>query len=499
MIASETQPGLSRGGEKAAPSSAASSRYRTALLLFLLGAFLLTPIWLVDYPPLVDYPNLLARTFVLAHLEDPTFHFNRLYGVEWDVYPYLAFDLTLLGLQQFLPVETAGRLFLSLCVLAVPAAAWFFLRQANPGEDALAFWSLLISYNTFFLFGFLNWHLSLALCFLALGLWLRYLARPGLALWLLLLAVVTALYFTHLFGFGVAGLAMTTYGFLSRRTAREILSTWLLFLPGAVFYLHLTVGADGRWGILFSPLWEKLIGLSAVLRGYSTPLDLFSLLVLAGCFLGAWWRNPDFRWNLRWLGVATGLFALYWVFPGTYGAGADADKRLLPFLFVMALPCVKVGHRGRWLAAVALALFLVRTVNVADNFISARPQLAGLARSFSVTSPHARVLPMVELGPSRHIRRTYVHFWAYGVIQRGWLSPYLFASEGAQAFRIRAQIYSPPGFSSIYRQAPDWSRIQSEYEYVWVYDVPLLAPYLAALGDVVFEEGKLQVIRVKRP
>src|SRR6516164_8546901 len=146
------------------------------LLLLLIAVGLLAPIWTVRYPPLVDYPNHLASAFVLAHLNDPAFHFSQFYASDWNTYPYLAMDLILVGLQHLMPIDWAGRVLLSLSILAVPAAAWFFVRQANPEEESLAFWSLLISNNVFFfLYGFLNMQLSLALCLLLVGLWLHWL------------------------------------------------------------------------------------------------------------------------------------------------------------------------------------------------------------------------------------------------------------------------------------------------------------------------------------
>ena len=99
---------------------------------------LLAPIWSVAFPPLLDYPNHLARSFVLAHLHDPAFTFSRFFRADWGAYPYLGMDASLAVLGRLFPIETAGRVFLSLCALALPAAAWFFLRQVNPGEDATA-------------------------------------------------------------------------------------------------------------------------------------------------------------------------------------------------------------------------------------------------------------------------------------------------------------------------------------------------------------------------
>src|SRR5712664_1152265 len=150
----------------------------------ILAAALLVPIWSAAFPPLLDYPNHLARSFVLAHINDPAFSFQRFYRSDWGAYPYLGMDASLAVLGRLFPIETAGRVYLSLCALALPAAAWFFIRQAQPESEAAALWSLLIAYNVFFLEGFLNFDLSVAMGFLSLGLWLRWLAQPGTGRWI---------------------------------------------------------------------------------------------------------------------------------------------------------------------------------------------------------------------------------------------------------------------------------------------------------------------------
>src|ERR1700693_3274528 len=93
----------------------------TSLWLLLIAGGLLAPIWTVRYPLVVDYPNHLASAFVLAHLKDATFRFSQFYAADWNAYPYLTMDVILVGLQRFMPIEVAGRVLLSLCVLAVPA------------------------------------------------------------------------------------------------------------------------------------------------------------------------------------------------------------------------------------------------------------------------------------------------------------------------------------------------------------------------------------------
>ena len=203
--------------------------------VLILAAMLLAPVWIAAFPPLLDYPNHLARAFVLSHLHDSHFTFQQFYRADWGAYPYLGMDASLAVLARLFAIETAGRVYLGLCVLALPAAAWFFLRQAQPGEEATSLWALLVAYNVFFLEGFLNFDLSLAVGFVALGLWLRWMAKPSGGRWVAALAAFIALYFTHLLGFGIAGLIVVAYLALSRLPIRDWLWSAALAVPGVGF------------------------------------------------------------------------------------------------------------------------------------------------------------------------------------------------------------------------------------------------------------------------
>ncbi len=469
-------------------------------LLVLIGGVLLAPVWIVRYPPLVDYPNNLARVFVLGHMNDPRFDFRQFYAANWGIYPYLMVDLALVRLQWFMPVELAGRLMLSLCLLAVPLAAWFFVRAANPGNDALAFWSLLIAYNYFFFYGFLNMQLSIAVCLLVVALWLRYLARPSGGFWLLLLLFTTALYLTHLFGFGVAGLLVGGYSLSRRLRMREIVLSWTLFVPGVCFYLLSRFRAGVSGIFVFRHFADKFTALSPFMKGYSPRLDVLTLLALAACAVGAWWRNPEFRWNHPWPILADGLFGMYWVFPESYWVGWPVDQRLLPFVFLLLLVVAKVGRRARVLAIVGMILFVARTANVAYHFVSEQPELAGLERSFSIIPANARVLPVVEAKDDESFLRPYPHFWAYGVIEKGWFSPYLFTVKGVYSLRIVYKAYAPEGFWDLdYEESPDWEDVQRDYDYVWAYNVQRFSSHLSEIGELIYETGDLQLFRIRKP
>jgi hypothetical protein len=485
------------GGLPTEPAPAVGNILRLVAVL-ILAAALLVPIWSAAFPPLLDYPNHLARSFVLAHLNDPAFAFSRFYRADWGAYPYLGMDASLAFLGRLFPIETAGRVFLSLCALALPAAAWFFLHQVNPGDDATALWTLPIACNVFFLEGFLNFDLSLAVGFFALGLWLRWLAKHSIARWVAALATFTALYFAHLLGFGIAGLVLVAYLAFDCRPLRDWIWSGALALPGMAFYLHSSRVGLSLQNIAFHGFGDKLDSLGMILHGYSLALDLISLIALAVWFLAAWWRNPEFHWNSRWLGVAAFLFVLFWAIPWMWGEGSDLDIRVLPLLFVVILATARVGRRAKWLAAIPLLLFAVRAVNMTQHFAAPQTELDGLARSFDAVPRGALVLPIVE-GDQDPIERPFTHFWAYGVIRRGWFSPYLMDTAGETPMRIIHDSYTPDGFwFHVYDEPPDWKQVQSDYEYVWAYDVPRFSGALAGIGDRIFSFGALEVYRIRK-
>jgi hypothetical protein len=494
-FAHESPPGLRGAIPTPASQQRLGSWMRLALILAIAGA-LLAPIWTVRYVPLVDYPNHLASAFVLAHLKDPSYHFSQFYSSDWNTYPYLMMDWILVSLERFLPIDLVGRLLLSLCVLGLPAAAWFFVRHANPGEDGLALWSLVITENLyFFLYGFLNMQLSLALCLVVLGLWLRYLERPCLASWFVLLFLTTALYFTHLMGFGVAGIVMTAYALFAGKRLREILLSWALFIPGIVFVLHSHARPEPAWAVLSRGFGAKVAGLLVAVLGWSPALDFLTLAALVGALAFAWAGNPQFVWNRRWLGVLACLFVLYWIFPAGYGAGMNADRRLLPFLFVLGLATARVGSRRRQLAVIAILLFALRAGALEHHFVSLQPHLEQMSRSFSVIPQDARVLPLVPWAQGKPIVER--HFWAYGVIERGWFSPCLFHDPGVQPFQLKLDTYNPYQPASCGDlKSVDWERVRTDYQYAWAYDVPQYSAALSAIGTPIFEEARLRVYRL---
>jgi hypothetical protein len=454
-------------------------------------------VWSVRHLPLVDYSNHLARAFILAHPDDATL--ARYYAPDWSPNPYLLMDSVLVALQYVMPVDAAGRVLLSISLLALPLCVWFFLRQASPGHDSVALWSLLLCQNFFFLTGLVNLQLGIALCFLVLGLWLRWLERITLGGWLLLALLSTLLYFTHLMGFAVAALITTLLTLRTRRNRFVLYATWAMFAPGALLLIFWRAGS-GSLDVVFRGLGSKPLVPLIAIETYSQTLDYVTFAVVVAAIVAARWRNPEFRWNPQWLEVCLLLYLLYWILPFGVSKATYVYLRLAPFWWVAGLAAARIGRRAWMLAPVALLLFAVRTADLVRNFSVRQPELESFARSFQVTTDGARVLPLVEWkGERKQVELHYSHFWAGGVIEKRWFTPYLFHDPGVHPLRIVHRAYAPAVreyLPAVYRQAPEWPRIQQDYDFVWAYNVPAFHSELARIGALVFEEGDLRVYRL---
>ncbi len=448
---------------------------------------------------MLDYPNHLARNFVLAHVHDPAYRFGDWYRADWGPFPYLGMDLILVSLQHLVAVKVAGKIFLSLCLLAVPLSVWWLVRTANPGNDALAFWGLLLAYGNFFLNGFINYQLGLAFCFVTITLWLRYLDRASLRRWLLVLAAATATYFAHLVAFILAGFVIFVYTLAEKRRWRAQLLASAPFVPGVVIYVLSGIARQSSYAgeLYFRDWWpEKFFdGLGAYTHGYSGTLDTIVLWATLAAIILAFVRNPAFRLRRSWVVVFVAILALYCALPDEIGESWDIDIRVIPVVFVVLLLVAQVGRRHRILGAIGLLLVLARLGDTAYNFSAKQPELARLDAVIQSIPRDSTVLPLInEHDEEDFLERPWVHFWAYAVIERGTRAPYLFDLPGQTTLRIVPRAYIPA--RPLADNEIDFDRVRRDYDFVWLYDLPQYAPELAARGQVSHRTGDLTLYRM---
>ncbi len=128
-------------------------------------AILLAPLAVVDVPPLLDYPNHLARAVVLAFGDsDPDL--SRIYAAHWTIIPNLGLDLVLPPLMQVLPIHLAGRIVLGIAILLPVIGTVAYSRATFRTASAWPLASGLVAYNATLLLGFINFTAAIGIAFL---------------------------------------------------------------------------------------------------------------------------------------------------------------------------------------------------------------------------------------------------------------------------------------------------------------------------------------------
>jgi hypothetical protein len=204
----------------------------------LLSVALLGPLLIADVPPLLDYPNHLARFVLLAFgPEDPVL--GSMATPHWAIIPNLAADVIGPMLLRVLPVHFAGRCMLG-GILLLNLAGVLTLHRALFGRRS--FWPLgagLVSYNSTFLLGFLNWQISSGLAMLFAAAWLGWRERRPTATIVGAAAASVVLFFCHLMGLVFFLVLIGSAEVHAMRNCRTALVRSALLLPVLLGPLHL--------------------------------------------------------------------------------------------------------------------------------------------------------------------------------------------------------------------------------------------------------------------
>jgi hypothetical protein len=402
-------------GVRAAPAievTEAAPRWwerRWFLVLVILATMI--PLLYPQIPPLVDLPGHVGRYRVeldLAH--SPLL--QRYYDYHWAPLGTLGVDLLVMLLGPVMGLEPAVKLI----VMAIPPlTAWGFLwvaREVHGRVPPTALLALPFIYSFPFLFGFVNFALSVALAFLAFALWLRLgrLERTTLRTWLFG-PISLAIYFCHTYGWGLLGLMCFSANAVRLREAgrswrsagvTSVVQVLPMALPLAVMWLTSPRGggtlAEGwfDWG-------AKWAGLEGVLRDRWAAFDIAAVEVAAIMFLFAL-VSPKLRLARRLAAPALVLAAAFVLLPRFILDSAYADIRLLPYLIALAFLAIRSPADPRLaplLAVSALLFFLLRLGGTTASLAMAADQQQAKLVALDFIPPGARVasfygLPAVE-------------------------------------------------------------------------------------------------------
>ena len=441
------------------PIGAPFGRFLRLGLYAVLGAATLSPLLWASVPPLVDYPNHLARMWILVHRTEIP-ELARNYVVHWRILPDMAMDFVVPALSMAMPVELAGRVFIALIMLGLIGGTVTLHRVLQGRFAVWPVWSVLFVYNAVLFWGFLSCLFAIVVYLFMFSFWIGTREWRMVPRILLFSAAGALLFLLHLFAFGLYGLSVSSYELGCRLRGRRLPLKSLLwcaviclqFVPGIVLW-YMSLGEVGSAYTTYGGLANKVYALFAPLDfGFSAALlDRgmwlgVSVFLLLAARRGALTLVPVMRLPIAAMLGATVLMPYY-----TNGS-ALADIRLpvtLPFV-ILASTQFAVSQKGlaRLLGGTALIFFALRIWTVSESWKDYDGWFNEFRAASAVIAPGARLLIVQATIPpdnmiAAHQGRlpgvptalatlqpaVFWHMGALAVIDRSVFFPYLFTQS----------------------------------------------------------------------
>jgi hypothetical protein len=376
-----------------------SDRSVAMMVFALLAAASLLPVLLTPIPAMVDYPNHLARMYILSRNGTPDA--NPYYEVAWALYPNLAMDLLIPQIARLISVENATRLFLLLSQFLIVGGALALERVVKGRVHLAGFAGLMVLYCLPFTWGFVNFEFGLGVALCGLAAYLALAERAWPLRFIVHTVFVAALFTAHFFALGIYGATLGFYE-LWRASDRKALYgqvAWrlmLLAIPAVALLgiMRMTAGSIGSegttWSFEFKPIW-----LFRIMNGYNLSVSAMSALALmAFLFIAARRGFLKLAPAGVWLGI--GFALLYLAIPSSLLGTSFADLRVIPAA-VLILPafCSLSLPGRRWTIAALAVVSAVTSANLAVVYavwLPYRADYASIIASFQKIDRGSKVL-----------------------------------------------------------------------------------------------------------
>jgi hypothetical protein len=433
--------------------------------LALMFAALGVPVLAAPVPPLTDYPNHLARCYVLAFGgTDPVL--RQMFSAHWQIIPNIAVDLILPALMRVFAPFTAGRIVLALC-LFVPTAGAVALSCAY--FHRRSFWQIaagFAAFNALFLMGFMNFELAIGIALWGAAAWIAYRERFPVATCAFATVIAPVAFFSHLFGYCFYALLIGCHeicvildsGRLGKRTdvrdgAKRILVAAIPFAIPMILYVLSPLG-NLNGVTLWASGWRKIWTLLIPVVDYSLVFDVLVMAPIIG-FLIYCVMVGRARVAPAALMCSVILCVGYLIMPTAMKGGWWVDARMLVMLdfmiFAGFLPSGLSSRQQAMAAAVFAVLFLAKIGFITGVWVHSQQDVADVRQVIAAVTPGSRVLDVevarwdnpgwfAAMPLSRripHLNPTYWHLAAFVLLDHQAFWPTIFAMDTQQPIQVR--------------------------------------------------------------
>mgnify|MGYP003575162831 CR=1 FL=1 len=486
------------------PTSSQRQWWETRWFAALLILLSIVPLLYPQNAPFVDLLGHIGRYRVQLD-GDTSPWLRQYYEYSWAPIGNLGVDGLVELLGPFLGLELAVKLI----VMVIPAltVAGFLLvaREVHHRLPPTALFSLLFVYNHPLLFGFANFALSMALAFLAFGLWLRLARQQRFRLRAILFVPISfVLFFAHTFGWGTLGLlAFSAEAVREHDSGRgwfrsifnAALHASVMALPvvAMLAWRYETSGDMTRAWFEWKLKWEWIY--SAVRDRWRwfdiATVSTIPLLVLFTLVS----RRLAFSRNLAFSALV--LAICFVILPWTVFGSAYADMRLAPYMIAIVPLAIRFRDEthlptARAIAVVGLSLFVIRIAGVTWSMTIAALDQEAKLEALDHLPRGARVVSLV----GRDCRRAWElprnsHLPGLIMARREGFSNDQWQIDGINLMEVKydAGLFRKDPSQMVF---PDWcggkrrwtvnkalkAIPRDKFDYVWMVDIPAINPEL---------------------
>jgi hypothetical protein len=430
--------------------SKASEYWNARLFLVAMVIASTLPLLWPQVPPFTDLPGHMGRYKVQLDIDESA-SLAHFYQFDWSLIGNLGVDLLVIPLAAIFGLELAVKLIvISIPALTVAGFLWV-AREVHGRVPPTAYFALPFAYGHPFIFGFVNFALSMAFAFLAFALWLRLARYERFRLRALLFVPISVLiWITHTFGWGMLGLmAFSAEAVRQHDNGRNYFSA--AFYSG-VHCLSLTAPLllmlawrSGGVGGVTADWFNWRLKFRWVLMALRDRWEIFDLagLAIALLAMGEAIRNRKLEYSRNLAFSAIVLAIMFVILPRIVFGSAYADMRLVPYVFAVALIAIRArsGANPRYIRLVALAGLSFFFLRLAGNTVSFWIYDRSFDRELAALNhvpPGARVVSLVgeTCTKSWFMHRLY-HLPALAIVRREAFSNDQWVMAGAQLLRVR--------------------------------------------------------------
>jgi hypothetical protein len=435
------------------------------------ASLLLVPVLAVEIPPLLDYPNHLARLWMITGgIEIPPL--SEMYALSWgNARTNVGIDYFAWLLGGTFAATTIGSMLVFLA-LVLPALGAVALNRALSGR--WHWWQASFFFFAFcptMLGAFLNFQIAIGLALLAASLEPAFRTGNWIAAAAARMCIGALIYSTHLFGacfyamlvaaiaFGASLPASFSYREILDRVGKAAIPAASALLPVLVMLLSASflpvdaeVAKHSPTMLSFSIL-EKLRVVTSPFRTYDMPLDAaFTAALFLVMLAFLWGQRVRLHFGLFLAACVLLLFSVVAPF-NLFGTGFINLRfpimAVLTLLAASHLPNSSASKKQMLGAALLLTLCTVRVAWISELWLKGHDDLKAVEMALADVPAGSAILPVdgapafgreEQLYPHRHffgINDTYWHYPALAVFWRHAFVPMLFSSAGRHTLSVR--------------------------------------------------------------